>query len=85
MKDVYVLAHGRTPIGSLLGELCELSAVELASQCAKGVLDKYNINPEWIDEMFLGNVISRISAFSCCRCPSRHTQRSWHSSQRAGW
>ena len=58
MKDVYILAHGRTPIGSLLGELCELSAVELASQCAKGVLDKYNINPDWIDEMFLGNVIS---------------------------
>jgi acetyl-CoA C-acetyltransferase len=58
MKEVYIVSAVRTPIGSFGGSLSTVSATELGSAAIKGVLQKSGINPEIIDEVFMGNVIS---------------------------
>lgn len=55
---VCIVAAGRSPIGSYLGCYRGLSAVDLASQTLKGVLAKDGINPDAVEELFLGNVMS---------------------------
>ncbi|WNJ97263.1 acetyl-CoA C-acetyltransferase [Vibrio ruber] len=58
MKKVYIVASSRTPIGSFLGELKSVSAVELASITVKNNLKKANIEPNWVDEVICGTVLS---------------------------
>ncbi len=58
MKEVYIVASGRTPIGSFGGSLASLSAVKLGSIAVKGVIDKIKLDPKLINEIFIGNVIS---------------------------
>jgi len=58
MKEVYIVAAGRTPIGSFGGSLSSLSAVQLGSIAVKGVLNKIKLDPKLINEVFIGNVIS---------------------------
>jgi acetyl-CoA C-acetyltransferase len=58
MKEVYIVATGRTPIGSFGGSLTSLSAVKLGSIAVKGVIDKIKLDPKLINEIFIGNVIS---------------------------
>ena len=57
MKEVYIVAAGRTPIGSFGGSLASLSAVKLGSIAVKGVIDKIKLDPKLINEVFIGNVI----------------------------
>ncbi|MCU0328493.1 MAG: acetyl-CoA C-acyltransferase [Chitinophagales bacterium] len=57
MKEVYIVAYGRLPIGSFNGSLSDLSAIELGIQNVKGLLGKYQIKPEIIQEVILGNVL----------------------------
>jgi acetyl-CoA C-acetyltransferase len=58
MNEVYIAAAARTPIGSFGGTLATLSAVELGTAAIKGALSKANINPEEVNEVFMGNVVS---------------------------
>jgi acetyl-CoA C-acetyltransferase len=58
MKDVYIISAVRTPIGSFGGSLASLSAVQLGSIAVKGALDKANVDPKLIQEVFIGNVVS---------------------------
>lgn len=58
MKEVYIVAIGRTPIGSFGGSLASLSAVKLGSIAVKGVIEKIKLDPKLINEVFIGNVIS---------------------------
>jgi len=58
MKEVYIVAAGRTPIGSFGGSLASLSAVKLGSIVVKGVIDQIKLDPKLINEIFIGNVIS---------------------------
>jgi acetyl-CoA C-acetyltransferase len=58
MKEVYIVAAGRTPIGSFGGSLSTLSATKLGSIAVKGVIEKIKLDPKLIDEIFIGNVIS---------------------------
>src|SRR4051812_39975121 len=58
MKEVYIVAAGRTPIGSFGGSLAPLSAVKLGSIAVKGVIDQIKLDPKLINEIFIGNVIS---------------------------
>ncbi|KYR00157.1 acetyl-CoA C-acetyltransferase [Tieghemostelium lacteum] len=58
LHKVVIVSYGRSPIGGFQGSLSSLSAVEIAAQTIKGVLDKCKLSPDLIDEVILGNVIS---------------------------
>ncbi len=58
MKDVYIIAAGRSAIGNFQGVLAELSAVDLGSQVIFQLLEKYKIDPSLIDEVILGHVLT---------------------------
>lgn len=57
MKEVYIVSAVRTPMGSFLGSLSTVPATELGSTAIKGALEKGNVNPSIIDEVFMGNVL----------------------------
>ncbi|WP_423188725.1 acetyl-CoA C-acetyltransferase [Alkalibacterium sp. f15] len=57
MSKVYIAGAKRTPIGSFLGALKDVSASELGSYAIKGVLEQSGIRHEDIDEVVLGNVL----------------------------
>ncbi|MCC5894676.1 MAG: acetyl-CoA C-acetyltransferase [Alkalibacterium sp.] len=57
MSKVYIAGAKRTPIGSFLGALKDVSASDLGSYAIKGVLEQSKINHEDIDEVVLGNVL----------------------------
>ncbi len=57
MKKVVIVSATRTPIGSFLGSLSSLSATDLGAQSIKKTLNKINLKPELIDEVFMGNVL----------------------------
>ena len=58
MKEVVIVSYCRTPIGSFGGSLSNVSATKLGSIAIKGVINKINIDPNIIDEVYMGNVIS---------------------------
>ena len=58
MKEVVIVSVARTPIGSFLGSLSTIPAPELGAIAIKGALDKININPNLVQEVFMGNVVS---------------------------
>lgn len=57
MNKVYIVGAKRTPIGSFLGQLKDLSAADLASYAIKGVIEESQIKTSDIDELVLGNVL----------------------------
>ncbi|WP_417428938.1 acetyl-CoA C-acyltransferase [Halpernia sp.] len=57
MKEVFIVSAVRTPIGSFLGSLSGIPATELGSIAIKGALDKINLNPEEVQEVYIGNVL----------------------------
>ncbi|MDC0870202.1 acetyl-CoA C-acyltransferase [Flavobacteriaceae bacterium] len=57
-KEVVIVSVARTPIGSFMGSLSKISAPKLGAIAIKGALGKINLNPELIDEVFMGNVVS---------------------------
>jgi len=58
MKEVVIVSVARTPIGSFMGSLSTIPAPELGAIAIKGALDKININPNLVQEVFMGNVVS---------------------------
>jgi acetyl-CoA C-acetyltransferase len=57
MKEVYIVSAVRTPMGSFNGSLASVPAPRLGAAAIKGALEKANIKPEWIEEVFMGNVL----------------------------
>ena len=57
MKDVVIVSAVRTPIGSFLGSLSSVSATKLGSIAIKGAMKKVGIEPNIINEVFMGNVL----------------------------
>jgi acetyl-CoA C-acetyltransferase len=57
-KEVVIVSVARTPIGSFMGSLSKITAPKLGAIAIKGALDKINLNPNLIDEVFMGNVVS---------------------------
>lgn len=57
MTEVYIVSAVRTPMGSFLGALSTVPATILGSTAIKGALEKGNVNPSIIDEVFMGNVL----------------------------
>ena len=58
MKDTYICSYARTPIGAFQGALSTVSATELGSNVIKSVVEKSSIEPQFIDEVIMGNVLS---------------------------
>lgn len=58
MKEVFVIAAKRTPVGSLMGSLSTLRAPQLGAIAIKAAYDAAGIAPERIDEVYFGNVLS---------------------------
>ncbi len=58
MKEVYIVAAVRTPIGSFGGSLISMSATQLGAVAVKGAINKIGLDPTLIQELFFGNVIS---------------------------
>jgi acetyl-CoA C-acetyltransferase len=58
MKEVVIVSVARTPIGSFMGSLSSIPAPKLGAIAIKGALDKINLQPEMVDEVYMGNVVS---------------------------
>jgi len=58
MKEAYIVAAVRTPIGSFGGSLANIPATELGSIAVKGALERAGLDPKEVNEVLLGNVIS---------------------------
>ncbi|MDT7833258.1 acetyl-CoA C-acyltransferase [Flavobacteriaceae bacterium S356] len=58
MKEVVIVSVARTPIGSFMGSLSNIPAPKLGAHAIKGALDKINLDPNMVQEVFMGNVVS---------------------------
>lgn len=57
MKEVVIVSAVRTPIGSFGGSLASVPATKLGAAAIKGALDKINLDPKEVQEVFMGNVL----------------------------
>jgi acetyl-CoA C-acetyltransferase len=58
MKEVVIVSVARTPIGSFMGSLSAIPATKLGAIAIKGALEKINLSPEMVEEVYMGNVVS---------------------------
>ncbi|MGO3181874.1 MAG: acetyl-CoA C-acyltransferase [Aequorivita sp.] len=56
-NKVVIVSAARTPIGSFMGGLSSLTATQLGSAAIKGSLEKINLDPKLVQEVFMGNVV----------------------------
>ena len=58
MKKVVITHAKRTPVGSFNGSLSSLSATQLGSIAIKALLEESKIDPNAVDEVIMGNILS---------------------------
>jgi acetyl-CoA C-acetyltransferase len=56
-KKIVIVSAARTPIGSFMGALSTVPAPHLGAAAIKGALNKINLDPNLVDEVFMGNVV----------------------------
>jgi len=56
-KRVVIVSAVRTPIGSFMGGLSTVTAPKLGAIAIKGALEKIQLDPNLVDEVFMGTVI----------------------------
>ncbi|MCL4812265.1 MAG: acetyl-CoA C-acyltransferase, partial [Vicinamibacteraceae bacterium] len=65
---VYIVGGVRTPMGSFVGPLKDLSANELGALAAKAALERTGVRPEQIEQVVFGNVVqTSADAIYCAR------------------
>ena len=57
MKEVFIVSAVRTPIGSFLGSLSSIPAPKLGATAIKGALEKIDLDPKLVQEVYMGNVL----------------------------
>lgn len=57
MKEVFIVSAVRTPMGSFMGSLAAVPATQLGTAAVKGALDKINLDPALVQEVYIGNVL----------------------------
>lgn len=67
MKKVVIVSAVRTPLGSFMGSLSTIPATQLGSTAIKAALNKINLDPKQVDEVFMGHVIQA----GCGQAPAR--------------
>ncbi len=58
MKEVFIVAAKRTPIGNFLGSLSQIPAPVLGGHVVKAALEQAHLAPEHVQELLFGNVVS---------------------------
>ncbi|MBI45537.1 MAG: acetyl-CoA C-acyltransferase [Candidatus Marinimicrobia bacterium] len=58
MSEVVILDYTRTPIGAFNGLLSNVPVTKLGATVINGLINKTDINPEDINEVIMGNVLS---------------------------
>ena len=58
LNDTVIVSAKRTPVGSFQGSLSSFSASDLGSLVIKALVDEIKIEPNSIDEVIMGNVLS---------------------------
>lgn len=71
-KEVVIVSASRTPIGSFMGALSTIPAPKLGAIAIKGALDNIQLNPELIDEVFMGQVVQSGSGQAPARQAAIH-------------
>src|SRR5690606_29739592 len=56
-KEVVIVSAARTPIGSFLGALSSIPAPKLGAIAIKGALERINLNPDLVHEVYMGYVV----------------------------
>lgn len=56
-KEIVIVSAVRTPIGGFLGNLSTIPATQLGAIAIRGAIDKINLDPSLIEEVFMGNVL----------------------------
>ncbi|MFT5708899.1 MAG: acetyl-CoA C-acetyltransferase [Oceanospirillaceae bacterium] len=69
MKDVVIVAAGRSAIGAFNGALSSTAATDIGAAVIKDLLAKHAISPEHIDEVILGQVLTA----GCGQNPARQS------------
>ncbi|MBW8360878.1 MAG: acetyl-CoA C-acyltransferase [Kaistella sp.] len=57
MQEVFIVSAVRTPMGSFMGSLSTVPATKLGSTAIKGALEKINLDPNLVQEVYMGNVL----------------------------
>ena len=57
MSKVYVVAAKRSAIGSMLGALKDAAPAYVGSTVLKAALEAAKVQPQWLDEVIVGNVL----------------------------
>jgi acetyl-CoA C-acetyltransferase len=71
MGEVYVVEALRTPFGAFRGKLADLEAPQLAAAVIKELMVKSAVDPEAVDEVIIGQVLSG----GCGQAPARQALR----------
>ena len=58
MKEVYIIASKRTPLGAFKGSLSKVQTTELGSIALKAAINQSRINPKEINEVYMGCVLT---------------------------
>ncbi|MEH6577410.1 MAG: acetyl-CoA C-acetyltransferase [Amphritea sp.] len=67
MRDVVIVAAGRTAVGNFNGSLASVAASDLGATVIKGLLEKSGVAPSQVDEVILGQVLTA----GCGQNPAR--------------
>ena len=57
MKEVFIVAAVRTPLGSFGGALASVSATKLGAAAINGALDRIQLDPKEVNEVIMGCVL----------------------------
>ncbi len=57
MKEVFIVSAARTAMGSFMGSLSTVPATKLGATVIKAALDKINLDPKAVEEVYMGNVL----------------------------
>ncbi|KAJ9413330.1 Thiolase, N-terminal domain-containing protein [Fusarium oxysporum] len=58
LPPVYIVSVARTPIGSFLGSLSSLTAIQLGSTAIRAAVERAGIESKEVNEIYFGNVLS---------------------------
>lgn len=57
MSKIYLVSAKRSAIGTMLGTLKDVSPTELGAKVLKATLEAGGVDPGWLDEVIVGNVL----------------------------
>lgn len=57
MKEIYIVSAVRTPMGAFGGTLASVPATKLGAAAIKGAIDRINLDPKTVTEVYMGSVM----------------------------